>query len=500
MRRPHLFALAVVGALAAPATASAAPCTAHVTDAPALVDGVRAACSSAAGERALFRWSPASAGHVVVDLQGTTFDAVLDVHREGRDGGPGERIATWDQGDPRAAEHVAFLADGSPVLFVVRGYAPRDAGTVSIGVTGGPPANALPEGALPIALGADGLGAVGLHWGGGSLASLGAASVQARWFRFTAARTGRMTASTCTAYAGDTLVSAYLVERDGGLTLLSSNDDTPLPCTRAGASFAGFPVAGGREYRLAVRPAPGGAIGPETLVLGWDDHAPEATVDVGPAGVVADRSAAFAWSSPASDAVGFECSLDGAGFAPCAAAYAGLGDGDHAFRVRALDAAGNVGPAAERSWRVAGGSVAASAASSRARRVVVSSQKVDGPRSAPARGLAKAFEGRPRARFATGARGTRVLALALPGLKPGAQVEVRCARRGNGCPFSARRIRGSLARPFRGRTLSDGAVLEVVVTRPGTVGRVFRWTTRKGTRPRAEALCVPPGTARATAC
>ena len=502
MRRQHLFALLVTGLLAAPSTASAAPCPAQVADALVLDEGARTSCVTGAGERAVFAWRPTAAGSVVADLEGTGFDAVLDVYRPSRDGSLGERIATWDQGDPRAAEHLAFDPDGDAVLLVVRGYRAVDAGTVSIGVTRGTPDNALAGGAQPIALGADGLGAAGMHWGVSGPAGLGAASITARWFRFESRRAGRMTATTCTRYAGDTVVSAYRAEADGSLTLLSTNDDSPLGCESAGASFTGFPVSAGGDYRIAVRPAKGSGGGPETLVLGWDDAPPPASVDLGPAGVVTERSASFAWSSPAADAVGFECSLDGAAFARCEASYGGLGDGAHAFRVRALDAAGNVGPAAERSWQVATNPVAANAASASRRRVTIETQRVAGARAARARGLATAHEGAVRARFGAGPRGTSVLALALRDARPGTVLRVRCERRGNGCPFTERTVKATadVAKLFRGRRLATGAVLELRVTRPGTVGRVFRWEMRRGRRPSATALCLPPGTGRTAPC
>jgi hypothetical protein len=339
-----------------------------------------------------------------------------------------------------------------------------------------------------------------MHWGLGLPAGLTAAAAPMRWFAFIARRSGRMTASTCTPYAGDTHVTAYEGSVPGQLAHLADNDDTPLRCDRAGASYVGFPVAAGRPYRLAVRLASGSADGAETLVLGWDDTPPDASVDVGPSGVVPERSAAFAWSTTASDAVAFECSLDGHGFAACPPAYGGLADGPHAFRVRALDAAGNVGPAAERTWTVEAG--AAGAAASRSRKLTVRSESVGGPRAARARGLARAYEGGPLARFAAGRRGTSVLLLALKAPRPGTVVTVACERRGNRCPFARRTVKAGadVARLFRGRRLTAGAVLELKVTRPGTVGRLFRWEMRKRRRPRSAALCLPPGTSRASAC
>ena len=52
---------------------------------------------------------------------------------------------------------------------------------------------------------------------------------------------------------------------------------------------------------------------------------------------------------------GFECSLDGAAFAPCASPtdYSALAIGSHTFQVRALDAAGNVDPSpASFTWTI----------------------------------------------------------------------------------------------------------------------------------------------------
>jgi hypothetical protein len=51
----------------------------------------------------------------------------------------------------------------------------------------------------------------------------------------------------------------------------------------------------------------------------------------------------------------FTCSLDGAGFTPCASptSYSSLSDGTHTFRVAAQDRAGNVDPTpANRTWTV----------------------------------------------------------------------------------------------------------------------------------------------------
>jgi hypothetical protein len=60
------------------------------------------------------------------------------------------------------------------------------------------------------------------------------------------------------------------------------------------------------------------------------------TIDSSPPGATTSTSATLAFSHP-EPGVTFECSLDGAAFAPCTSprAYAGLADGSHAFGVRA---------------------------------------------------------------------------------------------------------------------------------------------------------------------
>ncbi len=72
-----------------------------------------------------------------------------------------------------------------------------------------------------------------------------------------------------------------------------------------------------------------------------DETAPEVTILSGPDLVTVNTSATFTFS--ATEAVTFECSLDGEPFASCASeiAYTDLNPGEHTFVVRATDLAGN---------------------------------------------------------------------------------------------------------------------------------------------------------------
>jgi glucosylceramidase len=83
---------------------------------------------------------------------------------------------------------------------------------------------------------------------------------------------------------------------------------------------------------------------------------PDTSIETGPAGTTADGSATFEFSSSEPGST-FACSLDGAPFAACTSPHnlLGLGNGDHRFEVRAIDAAGNADDTpASRTWTIEG--------------------------------------------------------------------------------------------------------------------------------------------------
>src|SRR5919201_1184190 len=84
-----------------------------------------------------------------------------------------------------------------------------------------------------------------------------------------------------------------------------------------------------------------------------DKRPPRATIQSGPSDATASTEATFAFAADEQGA-NFVCELDGGGFHPCSSpqSYQGLTEGSHTFAVQAVDAAGNLGPAATRSWLV----------------------------------------------------------------------------------------------------------------------------------------------------
>ncbi|MDQ3264414.1 MAG: Ig-like domain repeat protein [Myxococcota bacterium] len=141
----------------------------------------------------------------------------------------------------------------------------------------------------------------------------------------------------------------------------SSPDGISFECSLDGEAYAACtpPVlrTGLTEgsHRFEVRALDvAGNVDPTPARHDWTvDLTPPQTVVSGPASPTASQVATLTFSSP--DGVGFECSLDGASFAPCSSptGYSGLAEGPHTFTVRAIDLAGNVDPTpAQHAWTV----------------------------------------------------------------------------------------------------------------------------------------------------
>ena len=99
---------------------------------------------------------------------------------------------------------------------------------------------------------------------------------------------------------------------------------------------------------------------------------------------------------------------------------------------------------------------------------------------------------------------TRVRSMRVTEAPAGATVIVTCAGKRKNCPrtrsfTTSAKGSVSLTRMFR-RPLRAGAVVTVTVTAPNTVGRVKRYTIRRGKPPRSQTLCLVPGAAAPSRC
>lgn len=112
-----------------------------------------------------------------------------------------------------------------------------------------------------------------------------------------------------------------------------------------------------------------------------------------------------------------------------------------------------------------------------------------------------------RARWRVVGSETRLVELEAIGVPAGATIVVRCSRRGLGCSFRTRTMRVSSARARVGLSaglgrsgLRPGAVIEIRITKPGTIGKYASYTIRRATLPTGKQLCLPPGSARPMRC
>jgi Putative metal-binding motif len=94
-------------------------------------------------------------------------------------------------------------------------------------------------------------------------------------------------------------------------------------------------------------------------------------------------------------------------------------------------------------------------------------------------------------------RWTRVARLRVNDAPPGASVSVTCKGKNKRCPkpktyTASANGRATMTKMFRKR-LRPGARIEVVITAPNRIGKVVRFTIRRGHAPKTQTLCLPPG-------
>ena len=167
----------------------------------------------------------------------------------------------------------------------------------------------------------------------------------------------------------------------------------PSPQTVGGHSyqFSSWSDNGAQSHDVV---APGAAATyTATYTPSTDNTPPETTIISGPSGYVMSTSASFSFSSSEAGST-FQCRRDDPNFSACTSpkSYSSLSQGDHNFRVRAIDKAGDFdATAASRNWFVdtvvpkGTISINGGAASTASRSVTLSLSASDSP---PASGVA----------------------------------------------------------------------------------------------------------------
>jgi large repetitive protein len=137
---------------------------------------------------------------------------------------------------------------------------------------------------------------------------------------------------------------------NAGGTFCRLDAAAPALCTSP-ISYTSLPD-GPHTFGVKAIDAAGNASGETSYTWTIETRAPTAALFSAPSGLSNNSAATFAFS--ADEPSSFECALDNRGFEPCSspATYHGLGDGQHAFKVRARDAVGNFSPAVPHSWAI----------------------------------------------------------------------------------------------------------------------------------------------------
>ena len=227
----------------------------------------------------------------------------------------------------------------------------------------------------------------------------------------------------------------------------------------------------------------------------------------------------------------FECRLDTADFAACAAPITldHLKAGQHKFEVRAIDQAGNIGAAASRTWSVAANDDDNDGFNSqidcndadpsiRPGAIEILDNAVDencdgvvgttppppvvvSPNTKPEQILVT------MAFFSTaGKKTTKFTTLQVKNVPLGATVSVTC--KGSGCPsglkgkgFTKKNAFGTVTlAKFIKKPLKAKDVITVIVSKPNAINAVKILTVRASKKPLITTKCQPPGAKSPVAC
>lgn len=150
--------------------------------------------------------------------------------------------------------------------------------------------------------------------------------------------------------AGDSIITGAAYAPDGKLLAIHELDETGANPFN-GEHLMLHQLHGSGNVSVAINPTATTAYGGDVLWETLGPHDPDITS--GPEDPSDLTSASFEFSD-VDPGVSFECSLDGAAWAPCdsPAGYAGLADGAHTFEVRSKDADGDYSDVTTWKWTI----------------------------------------------------------------------------------------------------------------------------------------------------
>ena len=278
------------------------------------------------GKSVWYRWTPPSSGTATIDTVGSGFDTLLAVYTGGAVNALTEVASNDDVAAGNTTSRVTFPADaGTTYRIAVDGFnngAGAASGNFALNVASSAPGG---DSTPPV---------VNLT------APANNAVVRGSAVTLSASATDNVGVSRV-----EFLVRGSVVGTDTTAPYSVSWDSRTIADGRKTVSARAVDAANNQGTSAASQ-----------LIV--DNFFPDTAINAGPPRFTTSTRATFRFSSSSPDVIGFQCSLDGGAFTPCASpkVYSRVRVGTHRFRVRAIGSAGAVVDAdpspATRTWTV----------------------------------------------------------------------------------------------------------------------------------------------------